>query len=63
MAGKEGARALSMMNDPQEQARTAKWMDMFKTTEYADREWYGGQMAMQRQAAMQQQLQKPSAEG
>jgi hypothetical protein len=29
MAGKQGARALAMMNNPQEQARTEGWMHMF----------------------------------
>jgi len=29
MAGKQGARALAMMNNPVEQARTEGWMSMF----------------------------------
>jgi len=30
MAGKQGARALAMMNNPEEQARTEGWMNMFR---------------------------------
>ncbi len=30
MAGQQGARALAMMNNPEEQARTEGWMNMFR---------------------------------
>ena len=30
MAGKQGARALAMMNNPEERARTDNWMNMFR---------------------------------
>ena len=29
MAGQEGGRAIEMMTNPEEQARTARWMQMF----------------------------------
>ena len=45
MAGKEGARALEMMNDPMEQERTAKWMQMFSTTNQG-KEWNAAKMGL-----------------
>ena len=32
MAGQQGARAMEMMNDPEEKARTSQWMQLFSTT-------------------------------
>ena len=32
MAGEVGSRAMELMNDPQEQKRTANWMQLFGTS-------------------------------
>ena len=32
MAGEGGSRAMDLMNDPQEQKRTANWMQLFGTS-------------------------------
>ena len=32
MAGEVGSRAMDLMNDPQEQKRTANWMQLFGTS-------------------------------
>ena len=45
MAGKEGARAIEMMNDPVEQERTAKWMQMFATTNQG-MQWNAAKMGL-----------------
>ena len=45
MAGQEGARALEMMNDPMEQERTAKWMQMFSTSNQG-KEWNAAKMGL-----------------
>ena len=39
MAGQQGQRAMEMMNDPEEQARTASWMKMFHSTTYSIQKW------------------------
>ena len=45
MAGKEGARAMEMMNDPEEMDRTANWMKMFSTTNDG-KKWNAAKMGM-----------------
>ena len=39
MAGREGARAMAMLNDPAEQDRTARWMQNFRATDYSKMNW------------------------
>ena len=61
MAGREGARALQMLANPEEQARTQRWMEMFASTDYGDQNWFGGQRAMMRQAEMSAAMNPPAA--
>jgi len=46
MAGKEGQRALEMMMNPDEQARTDRWMQMFTSTGYSMQNWNAAKMGM-----------------
>jgi len=45
MAGQEGARAMEMMNNPEEQMRTGKWMQMFATTNQG-KSWNAAKMGL-----------------
>jgi hypothetical protein len=46
MAGQQGQRAMEMMNNPEEQARTASWMKMFNSTGYSMQNWNIANMGM-----------------
>ena len=45
MAGQEGARALEMMTNPEEQQRVAQWMEMFSTTNQGA-QWNAAKMGL-----------------
>ena len=55
MAGQVGSRALEMMTNPEEQQRTANWMQMFGTSNQG-MQWNASKMQM---AQMQQQAAQP----
>ena len=46
MAGQQGQRAMEMMNNPEEQQRTASWMKMFSSTSYAMQNWDAAKMGV-----------------
>jgi len=46
MAGQQGQRAMEMMNNPEEQARTDRWMQMFTSTDYSMQNWNAVKMGM-----------------
>ncbi len=65
MAGQVGSRALEMMSNPEEQQRTANWMQMFATSNQG-MEWNQSKMQMaqmQQQAAQPQQAPEKKDEG
>ena len=49
MAGPVGARAMEMMRNPQERARTANWMQAFSTSNQGS-EWNAAKMGLPPQA-------------
>ena len=49
MAGQKGQRAMEMMNDPEEQERTASWMKMFGLSNQGA-EWNQAKMGLPPQA-------------
>lgn len=49
MAGQEGQRAMEMMNNPDEQQRTASWMKMFGLSNQGA-EWNAAKMGLPPQA-------------
>jgi hypothetical protein len=49
MAGEVGSRAMEMMSNPEEQQRTANWMQMFATTNQGT-QWNAAKMGLPPQA-------------
>ncbi len=49
MAGQQGQRAMEMMNNPEEQQRTASWMKMFGLSNQGA-EWNQAKMGLPQQA-------------
>ena len=45
MAGEVGSRAMDLMNDPQEQKRTANWMQLFGTSNQGA-QWNAAKMGL-----------------